>query len=164
MLATDLPLEWNAQLWSSQTSLTLWRLNTHNAPRLQQLGCDVDERITNLSWCEQGPYLWLLQQHSDAYWLSQYRRHEGTDFAQPSDWRGILMQQFTTQGQRIVIYQSERHPRQFERFLKLRHQARQPQFTELSHGRFYLSLQNPREDVFIYARSQGSLLLSALAL
>lgn len=164
MLSVELPVEWQAEQWVTQATVTNWRLHTNQPPRLQQLGCEVFQLTENLKWCEHDRFIWLLQKQEGVYWLSQYRRDDPAAMGSSRNWRGSLMQRFRADGQVIMIYQSEHHPRQLETFVNLRYQAREPQFMELSHGRFYLSLQNPTEDIFIYARVEGTLVVSAAAL
>ncbi|WP_258808488.1 hypothetical protein [Pseudidiomarina sp. CB1] len=161
MLAVDLPSEWLAEVWSTQATSTVWRLALAQTPRLEQLDCQTMTIKALLSWCEKDSSLWLMQQLDGVYWLTEYRRTSLSTSVVQSDWRGTRLQQFSAQGQTVAIYQNNYHPKQLERYLKLRHSGRHPIFTELSHGRFYVSLQKPSEDIFVYARTQGSLLVSA---
>lgn len=161
MLSADLPEYWHAEAWSTQETTVLWRLTPTQQPRLEHLECQVFQLSNQLSWCEKGTSLWLLQKLDDVYWLSEFRKARRTSLDEQQDWRGTKLQQFSAQGESLTIYDNPHHPKQLENYIHLRHRGRNPQFTELSHGRFYLSLQNPREDIFVYARTQGLLLVSA---
>lgn len=160
MLSVDLPDQWHAELWSAQETTTLWRLGAAQEPHLEHFECKVFQ-FKLLAWCEKGASLWLLQNIDGSYWLTEFRKTRQVSVVEQQDWRGIKLQQFSAQGKLITIYESPYHQRQLKNYINLRHQGRKPQFTELSHGRFYLSLQNPSEDIFVYARNQGLLLVSA---
>ncbi|WP_417691281.1 hypothetical protein [Pseudidiomarina sp.] len=160
MLVIDLPAEWGAVEWSVQETMTHWQLAVQHPPQLELLGCQVSRWMSHFAWCETGESLWMLQKLNDVYWLSELRSSPATKRPATSNWRGVKLQHFKTQGQIIEVYRSPHHPKQLESFIKLRHQVRKPKLMELSHGRFYLSLQNPTEDVFIYQRASGTILVS----
>ena len=161
MLGNELPAEWNALEWAVQATVTHWQLAVKHPPQLEVLGCQVSRWMPHFSWCESGESLWLLQQLNDVYWLSEFRHAPTKELPATSNWRGLRLQRFSAQGQIIEVHRSPHHPQQLESFLKLRHQLRKPKMMELSHGRFYMSLQNPTEEVFIYQRAEGTLLVSA---
>lgn len=163
MFALDLPVAWQAELWSQQQTTTHWHIDATTVPKLTELGCTEVVTFGALSWCEHDASLWVLFTERGTLWLSRYRRSAQVP-QYMDDWRGSPLQQFSAEGQQISVHLSPHHPQQFHRLMRFRFAHRKPQIRELSHGRFYLSLQEPHEDVFIYAQQQGSLLVSALKL
>lgn len=160
MLSAELPANWQAQEWSTQGNSTLWQITSPSPPVLNHLGCEVTEEAGLITWCMHEHTLWLLTREGETYWLSAYQREKPTSVTSRS-WYGEELQSFRTDGQEIAVYRNQFGVQQIQRFINLRHTHRNPQFTELSHGRFYLALQNPLEHVFIYTNADGSVLVSA---
>lgn len=160
MLATELPTQWHAELWSRQETSAIWRLAPTQQPDLNEINCNALRIAEGLHGCEVSGSYWLMQEIDGVYWLTEFRASSPVADVVLNDWRGRKIQQFTTQGRQLTIYQNRHHPRQLESFIAFRQQSRNPTFRELSHGRFYLSLQRPVEDIFIFVREQGCLLVS----
>ncbi|MDN7125703.1 hypothetical protein [Pseudidiomarina terrestris] len=155
----DLPLDWQGELLVEQSSHQTWRIISPDTPQLHLIGCQVTE-LTNLGfWCEHRGAMWLLQQHQGQYWLTRLVRAKTQP--SPSDWRGLPLQELASEGQQITIHLSKQHPQQLFQFAQFRYQSRKPRLLELSHGRFYLSLQLPTEDLFLYQQGSQTLVVSA---
>ncbi|RUO57335.1 hypothetical protein [Pseudidiomarina insulisalsae] len=161
MFAIDLPPDWQATVWSEQRSQTIWQLRRGALPSLTQLGCQPVHQFARFSWCEVNHQLWVLQESAGQFWLTRYRRLPKPTVAPRNNWRGRLLQQFNGQGKSIEVFLNKHHIKQLRSFVELRFTHRRPQFLELDHGRFYLALQNPVEDIFIYPHGDELLLLSA---
>lgn len=156
----ELPLDWQGELLAEQHSHRTWHISYPSQPQLEALPCQVTELVSVGFFCEYQGAMWLLQEQNGENWLTRFSRRDKA-LAQP-DWRGEPVQELTSEGQMLRVYLSNQHPKQLYQFVQFRYQGRAPRLMELSHGRFYLSLQLPAEELFLYQQGTRTLVVSAL--
>ncbi|CAB0152020.1 hypothetical protein PSI9734_02368 [Pseudidiomarina piscicola] len=158
----DLPLNWQGELLSTQGPQQIWRIERPALPDLAVLGCQVEELPAVGFWCEHRGVMWLLQSQGEEIWLTRVSMVANTAQQSAHNWRGRQLQSVKDRGQQLNIYWSQQHPQQLYQFVQFRYLSRRPRLLELSHGRFYLSLQRPIEELFLYVQNGSTLVLSAL--